>query len=134
MPVENFSALLGRLSPPEKDSDLEPGGPVFRVSSNVALVVCSLTAGRTVNIIRSGGYYDEMTEEAPSAPPISLQELKGLVEKATSIEELRRLRRNFARQSHPDRLKAAENSAATSDMAAANKLIDEAISLIRRGR
>ncbi len=130
MPIEKFSELLGRLRGSDTDNN-QLGGPAFRVSSGVALVMLSLGAGFKESG-RSRGYYDEMLDGALAVPPLSLSELKLQIARATSVEELRRLRRKFARCSHPDCHQASEDAAATSDMAAANRLIDEAISSLRR--
>ncbi len=132
MPIEKFSELLGRLKGTENDSDAQLNRPAFPVSSGVALVMLSLGAGRLKVSGRSRGYYEEMLEGTPVAPPLSLSELKLQITRATSIEELRRLRRKFARCSHPDCHQASDEPAAASEMAAANRLIDEALSCLRR--
>ncbi len=129
MPIEKFNELLGRLSGLDAENN-KLGGPAFKVSSGVALMMLSLGAGRAKDFGRSRGYYEEMLDGAPAAPPLSFSELKLQIARATSIDELRRLRRKFARCSHPDC--HSEDTAAATEMAAANRLIDEAISSLRR--
>ena len=131
MPIEKFNELLGRLTGLDTDNN-QAGGPAFRVSSDVALVMLSLGACRAKEFGRSHGYYEEMLDGAPAAPPLSFSELKLQIARATSIDELGRLRRKFARCNHPDCHHASEDAAAASEMAAANRLIDEAISSLRR--
>ena len=131
MPAEKFSAWLGKLGA-GRDVSPESGDPVSRISSNVADAVLLLGAGKARR--SSGGawgyYAAEAVERPPVAPP-SLADLKVQIGKAASIAELRRLRRNFATLSHPDR-KAADDPGATRQMAAANELIDQAILAMRR--
>ncbi len=131
MPIEKFNELLGRLGGVDTDNN-QPAGPAFRVSSGVAAVMLSLGAGGAKDFGRSHGYYEEMLDGAPPAPPLSFSELKLQVAQAASLDELRRLRRKFARCSHPDCHHASKDAAAASEMAAANRLIDEAISSLRR--
>jgi hypothetical protein len=129
MPANDFSAWLGKLG---RDVSPESDDPVSRTSSTVADAVLSLAAEKAQR--GSGGgawsYYAEAVERPPMSPP-SLADLKMQIGKAASIAELRRLRRNFARLGHPDR-KAADAPAATRQMQAANELIDQAISSMRR--
>jgi hypothetical protein len=143
MPIENFSVLLGKLGSSENGSpDLD--GPAFRVSTKVAEVMLSLGAALARSAVRASPYYEETLDSAPkpaapkpAAPklaPLSLSELKERIAKATSIAELRCLRRRFACCSHPDRHKATEGSTATREMAAANQMIDAAISSMRSPR
>jgi len=101
------------------------------MSSNVADAVLSLSAGKVRRTSGGAfGYYLEAEERPPVYPP-SLAEFKAQVGKAASIAELRRLRRNFARLSHPDR-KSEDDPTATRQMAEANELIDQAILAMRR--
>ncbi|HWJ19812.1 MAG TPA: hypothetical protein VNR65_13905 [Geobacterales bacterium] len=129
MSIENFSAVLGKLS--ENGGNPELDGPAFRVSTKVAEVMLSLGAAIARNAVRASPYYEETLDSAPVPAPLSLSELKEQVTRATSIAELRGLRRRFARCSHPDRHNDSEDSTATSEMAAANQLIDKAISSMR---
>ena len=134
MPTEPFSIVLGKLRGFEHAGVSEPGGPALRLSSDVALVMLSIGAVRSAGLSRKPAYYDEETLGA--APPLmqglSLAELKERIGKAKSISELRQMRRDFARARHPDHHKQTGEAAAASEMAAANVLIDEAISLMRR--
>lgn len=130
MPAGDFNTLLSKLRASGEDDQTERSSPGYRVSSDVALKVLSLTASRTVNRAQAPGYYD--VEEAPPAPQLSFSDLKTQIEKAASVAELRRLRRNFARLSHPDCRKNTKDAAAATEMALANKLIDEAISSMRK--
>jgi hypothetical protein len=129
--MENFSVLLGKLAENGGNRDLD--GPAFRVSTKVAEVMLSLGAALARNAVRASPYHEELVESAPTPAPLSLFDLKEQIAKAASIAELRGLRRRFARCSHPDRHKASD-SKATYQMAAANQMIDEAISSMRRQR
>ena len=129
MSIESFSAVLGRLS--ETGGNPELDGPAFRVSTKVAEVMLSLGAAIARSAVRASPYYEETTVTAPIPAPLSLSELKEQIARAASIAELCSLRRRFARCSHPDRYNDAEDSTATREMAAANQMIDEAISSMR---
>jgi hypothetical protein len=133
--MENFSVLLGRLGSSESAGSAELDGPTCRVSTKVAEVVLSLGGALARSAAHaSSSYYDE-TLDSPQIPAaLTLAELKELIVKAPSIAELHGLRRRFARSSHPDRHKASEGSTATWEMAAANRMIDEAICAMRRPR
>ena len=131
MPIENFSVLLGRLGSSENGGNPDLDGPAFRVSTKVAEVMLSLGAALARSAVRASPYYEETLDIAPKPAPLSLSELKEQIAKATSIAELRCLRRRFACCSHPDRHKATEGSTATREMAAANQMIDAAISSMR---
>ena len=130
--MENFSVLLGKLAENGRNPNLD--GPAFRVSTKVAEVMLSLGAALARNAARASSYYEELVESAPAPGPLSLSDLKEQIAKATSIAELRRLRRCFACCSHPDRHKASDDFKATREMAAANHMIDEAIRSMRRPR
>jgi hypothetical protein len=130
--MENFSVLLGRLTENSGNPDLD--GPAFRVSTKVAEVMLSLGAALGKGAVRASSYYEELIESAPAPAPLSLLDLKEEIAKATSVAELRGLRRRFACCSHPDRHKASDDFKATREMAAANQMIDEAISSMRRQR
>ncbi len=129
MSIENFSAVLGRLS--ENGGYPELDKPAFRVSTKVAEVMLSLGAAMARSAARASPYYEETIVSAPVPAPLSLAELKEQILGATSIAELRGLRRRFARCSHPDRYNDTEDSTATCEMAAANHMIDVAISSMR---
>lgn len=132
MPTETFSIVLGKLRGFEHADVSEPG-PALRLSSSVAQVMLSIGAVRPAGVSRRPAYYEEETlAAAPLAPGFSLAELKEQIGKATSIAELRQMRRDFARARHPDHHKETDEAAAASEMAAANGLIDEAISRMRR--
>lgn len=132
MPVETFNNVLGRLRGSEDAGVSEPGGPAFRLSTDVALVMLSIGAVRPAGLSRGSAYYEETLERAPVAQELSLPELKEQAGKAKSIAELRQMRRTFARFRHPDHQSNSDQAAAASEMAAANGLIDEAISRMRR--
>ena len=139
MPIENFSVLLGRLGSSENGGNPDLDGPAFRVSTKVAEVMLSLGAALARSAVRASPYYEETLDSAPKAAapkpaPLSLSELKEQIARATSIAELGCLRRRFARCSHPDRHNDTEDSSATCEMAAANQMIDEAISSMRCAR
>ncbi len=134
MPIETFSVLLGRLGGSESAGSADLDGPAFRVSAKVAEVVLSLGGALARSAARASAYYEETADSAPAPAPLSLPELREEIAKAASIAELRSLRRRFARCSHPDCRKAREDSAATQEMAAANQMIDEAISAMRHPR
>ncbi len=129
MPIENFSVLLGKLA---EHSSSEFAQPAFRVSTQVAEVMLSLGA-----VFASAGraaVYSEEAARAPAPAPLSLSDLKNEIARATSVAELRGLRRRFARCSHPDCYDASKNSMATYEMAVANRMIDEAISSMSHAR
>ena len=132
MSIENFSAVLGRLS--ENGGNPEVDGPAFRVSTKVAEVMLSLGVAIARSAVRASPYYEETIVGAPIPAPLSLSELKEQIARATSIAELGCLRRRFARCSHPDRHNDTEDSSATCEMAAANQMIDEALSSMRCAR
>jgi len=126
--------LLGRLGSSENGGNTDLDEPAFRVSTKVAEVMLSLGAVFARSAVRASPYYEETLDSAPIPAPLSLSELKEQIAKATCIAELRCLRRRFAVCSHPDRHKATENSTATREMAAANQMIDAAISSMCRPR
>jgi hypothetical protein len=132
MSIENFSAVLGKLSGNGGNPELD--GPAFRVSTKVAEVMLSLGVPIARSAVRASPYYEETSVSAPIPAPLSLLELKEHIARATSIAELGCLRRRFARCSHPDRHKDTKELTATVEMAAANQMIDEAISSMRCGR
>ncbi len=129
MSIENFSAVLGKLSDHGRNPELD--GPAFRVSTKVAEVMLSLGVAIARSAARASPYYEETLDSTPLPPPLSLSELKERVTRATSIAELCGLRRRFARCSHPDRHNDRKDSTATIEMAAANQMIDEAITSMR---
>ena len=132
MSIENFSAVLGKLS--ENGGNPELDGPAFRVSTKVAEVMLSLGAAIARSAVRASPYYEETLVSVPVPAPLTLSELKEQITRATSIAELRGLRRRFASCSHPDRYNDTKDSTATYEMAAANQMIDQAISSMRYPR
>jgi hypothetical protein len=106
------------------------GEPQLRVSARAGFMVAALGPKKKEGFRRKSPRYEAMPDEPPRPEPqISLPDLESQIGKANSMEELCRLRRQFARASHPD---CCGDSSATSEMAAANRLIDDAIALLRR--
>lgn len=132
MPLENFSIVLDKLGSPEKAGS--PDGPAFRVSAKVAEIMLSLDGVRARAAARVSPYDEEAAATALRQAPLTLSDLKDRVAGATSLAELRALRRRFARSCHPDRQKASDGAKATWEMAAANRMIDDAIGQMRRAR
>jgi hypothetical protein len=132
MPVEDFRGLLGRLKEHDNETLFDPAGSV-RMSSGVAHAVWSLAAARAPNSTQPAAYYEDVAERSPAAQQPSLSDLRQEIAAAKSLSDLHRLRRSFARLSHPDSRKRTETTSATYQMAAANELIDEAILAMRRG-
>ncbi len=120
----SFSQLLEQLRTPEEEGDERLSEPGFKVSDGVGLMVLALTPQKKPNSQQVRPRYEEIPEEPQSAQPFSLGDLASEIGKVTSAGELRRLRRQFARLSHPDRCR---DSSAASEMAAANRLIDDAL-------
>jgi hypothetical protein len=126
MPVEDFNELLGKLREQDRDQ-IDPNGSTYRVSHNVADVVLSLAASQTSGGARAAAYYEGELNLPPPPQPPSLADLKRQISDAASVSDLRRLRRSFARWSHPDRRNEPDDAYANFQMAAANELIDKAI-------
>ncbi len=131
MMARSFSRVLEELGSAEEDGDGTLAEPQFKVSAGVGLMVTALGPQRNSGSLRKSAQYEEMHEEPEPLPQLSLPELESQIGGATTMEELRRLRRQFARSSHPDR---SEDASATSEMAAANRLIDDAIAALRERR
>jgi hypothetical protein len=130
MPVEDFNELLGKLREHDRDQ-IDPNESTYRVSHNVADAMLSLAASRPLVGARAVAYYEGELNLPPSPQPPSLADLKRQIAGAGSVSDLRRLRRSFARWSHPDRRSEADDAYANFQMAAANELIDKAILALR---
>ncbi len=127
----SFGQLLEQLRTPEEEGAGTLSEPGFKVSAGVGLTVLALTPEKKAISQPGRSRYEEIPEEPQGAPQLSLGDLRSQIGKATSASELRRLRREFARQSHPDR---CGDSSAAPEMAAANRLIDNAIASLRGQR
>jgi hypothetical protein len=132
MKAETFGQLLAQLGLLEETAGKREAGPHFRFSAGAGLAVLSLAPQKAGGPAHRAWNYEEVLEERQAAPPISLADLAREIAKATTIQELRRLRRAFARLRHPDQCHAGAGQAATSEMAAANRLIDDAMISLRR--
>lgn len=126
MKAKGFHQLLEQLR--EENAEEQERRDAFKVSAGVGLAVLSLAPEKKAAAAMPCRY-EETPAKQRSEPPLSLAGLPGEIAKAATVRELRRLRRQFARQSHPDRCAAA---GATPEMAAANRLIDDAIAALRR--
>ncbi|MGO9485856.1 MAG: hypothetical protein ACLPX9_14920 [Rhodomicrobium sp.] len=124
----SFSRVLEELGGAEEDGDKNLSEPHFRVSARAGLTVTELGPQTRTRPQQKTGRYEIMPEEPQVPPQLSLSELTSQIGKAASMEELCHLRRQFARVSHPDH---HEDPSATSEMAAANRLIDDAIASLR---
>ena len=129
MMARSFSRVLEELGAAEEDGDRALGEPQFRVSAGVGLMVTALGLEKKNGSRQKSLRYEEMPEEPEPVPQPSLSDLISQIGKASSMEELCRLRRQFARFCHPDH---SEDASATAEMAAANRLIDDAIASMRQ--
>ncbi|MGO9544080.1 MAG: hypothetical protein ACLPPF_04710 [Rhodomicrobium sp.] len=129
MKAETFSRLLDQHV--EEAWEQRLCEPKFKISSNVAFTMVELCAQKAPNLSRMPPFYSEMLEETQVLAQYSLSGLAAQISKATTVEELRYLRREFAQQCHPDHHGKEGKCAATSVMAAANRLIDDAILAFR---
>ena len=129
--ARSFTRVLNDLGGAEETWERASGEPKLRISAGVGSMVAALGPEKKNRTGRPPLRYAEMPEEPQPAPRLAFSDLAGEIGKATSMEELCRLRRQFARLSHPDR---CDNSSATSEMAAANRLIDDAIASLRKRR
>lgn len=124
----SFSRVLEEIGGAEGDGDRDLAEPRSRVSARAGLTVTELGSQKSTQPQQKTSRYEEMPEDPQAPPPLSLSDLASQIAKAASLEELRRLRRQFARLSHPD---CREDPSATSEMAEANRLIDDAITSLR---
>jgi hypothetical protein len=131
MMARSFSRVLEELGSAAEDGDAALSEPQFRVSAGVGLMVTALGPERMNGSQPKSPRYEEMPEEPEPAPQLSLSDLTSQIGEATSMAELCRLRRQFARCNHPDH---REDSPATAEMAAANRLVDDAIASLRKRR
>jgi hypothetical protein len=129
--ARSFSRVLNDLGGAEESWESALGEPQLRISAGVGSMVAALGPEKKNGIGRAPRRYEELPEEQQPKPQLSLSDLVSQIGKATSMDELRRLRRQFARLSHPDR---CDDSSATSEMAAANRLVDDAIASLRKRR
>jgi hypothetical protein len=131
MMARSFSRVLNDLGGAEETWESALSEPQLRVSASVGSMVAALGPEKRNGLGRAPLRYEELPEEKQPEPQLSLSDLVSQTGKATSMDELRRLRRQFARLSHPDR---CDDSSANSEMAAANRLIDDAIASLRKRR
>lgn len=124
--MEDFRVMLGKLAVSASGEAAAAETPAFRVSPKVAEVMVLLRGSVTSGASRASPYEEE-AQRQPVEPPLTLADLKERIPRASSIAELRSLRRRFAHSNHPDRHKPSEEAVATLEMSAANQLIDEAI-------
>ncbi len=130
--VRSFSRVLNDLGGAEETWESALGEPQFRVSARAGSIVASLGPLKKKEPRRQSPHYEAAPDEPPQPEPqLSLPDLERQVGKAASMEELCRLRRQFARASHPD---CCGDSSAASEMAVANRLIDDAIAALRGRR
>jgi hypothetical protein len=133
MVARSFNRVLEDLGIAEEELDGALSEPKLRVSARAGFVVAALGPEKSTGFQPKSTRYEDTSEgtskELPLTPQLSLPELASQIGKAVSMEELRRLRRQFARFSHPDH---SEDASATSEMAAANRLIDDAIASLRQ--
>jgi hypothetical protein len=127
MMARSFSHVLDELGGTDEDGNAL-GEPQLRVSADLGFVVTALGPQKKAGPERKAHWYGEIPERPDATPRLTLPELKTKIAGAVSMEELRRLRRQFARFNHPDQ---REDSPANGEMAVANRLIDEAIAALR---
>ncbi len=132
MAQSTFGQLIENLRGAEEVKEERSNGPFGRISNGVALTMLALSQQKEATATSKHSYYDEASEKPAPKPALSLSELRNSIKRSRSIVELCLLRRAFARSWHPDRLQASEGVAAVSEMASANKLIDDAIDSLRR--
>jgi hypothetical protein len=129
MAARNFSHVLDELGGIDGDASALSEARA-RVSADLGFVVTALGPQKPAPQ-QKGRWYGEIPEKPEMAPRLTLPELEVKVGKAASPEELRRLRRQFARFNHPDQ---REDTPANAEMAAANQLIDKAIAAFQQQR
>lgn len=130
MAAQSFNRVMDELGGVD-EGGTALGDPQFRVSADLGFVVTALGPQKKTAPERKAYWYGEIPEKPDTAPRLTLPELKQKIGEAASMEELRRLRRQFARFNHPDQ---REDSPANAEMAMANRLIDEAIAAFRQRR
>jgi hypothetical protein len=132
MNAENFDELLGDLGLPQMPEEGQPGEMHFKLSAGVGLTMLGLGPQKKAAPAQRTPQYEELAEGPQAKPQFSIEDLAAEVCKAATAADLHRLRRKFARLFHPDRRGGAADAAATSEMAAVNRTIDEAIVKLRR--
>jgi hypothetical protein len=129
--VRSFGRVLNDLGGAEETCERALDEPQLRVSARAGSIVASLGPMKKGGFRRQFPHYGITPDEPPQPEPhLSLPDLEKQIGKARSMEELCRLRRRFARASHPD---CCGDSSAASEMAVANRLIDDAIAALRGG-
>jgi hypothetical protein len=135
----SFDAALDRVQREETDRRLHEGGEPQHLAGH---------AGHTPTIpgtahLRDGAAYvpaDELAElyiaERLAAPPASYGGNRSVADELQltadlTMDDLHRIRREFALANHPDRVAPPMRERATRRMTIANALIDEAIQLAR---
>jgi len=68
-----------------------------------------------------------------TAPSLSASDIERMLQDSLHADELRSLRRKFARLHHPDLVRGAGHEAACRDMATVNMLIDNALAQLVSG-
>ncbi len=132
MAARTFSQFLERLDGPGEAGNERLGEPHFRVSAGVGHTVLALSPQKEATPPRRFRNYEETMEEAQIKPQLTLADLSLRIAEAASAAELRRLRREFARSYHPDHCKADSGCASATGTASANRLIDDAIALLKK--
>jgi len=128
MAARSFSRVLDELGGMEEDGSALSEARA-RVPAGLGLAVTALGSQEKAAPEQKPRWYGEIPEKPDTIPRLTLPELKEKIAGAACLEELRRLRRQFARFNHPDQ---RGDSPANAEMAAANRLIDEAIAAFRR--
>ncbi len=128
MTAENFDELLDGLGLPLTAEEGQPGEMHFKLSAGVAFTVLGFGPQKKAAPANKTPLYEEVQDEPQAKPQMSIEDLAAEIRKAATAAELHRLRRKFARLFHPDR----RGVSATSEMAAVNRMIDEAIGRLRR--
>lgn len=119
----SFNQLLEDLRWQEENNGRREA---FKLSAGVGLTVLSLAPQIKADRTEMAPRYEPLPAEQLTEPSLSLADLPSEIAKAATVRDLRRIRRRFARLCHPDRC-----SDSSGDMAAANRLIDDAIAALR---
>ena len=128
MIARSFNLVLDELGDPGEDGNALSEAR-SKISADLGFTVTALGPQKKAATEPKPRWYGEIIPEKPDATPrLTLPELKEKIAHAASPEELRRLRRQFARFNHPDQ---RDDSPAHADMAVANRLIDEALAAMR---
>jgi hypothetical protein len=129
MAARSFNRMLDELGGIDEDASALSEARA-RISADLGFMVTALGPQKAAPQ-QKGRWYGEIPEKPEIAPRLTFAELEAKIKEAASAEELRRLRRQFARFNHPDQ---RDDSPANAEMAAANRLIDEAIAAFQQRR